>query len=256
MIFVKPKDQSTQLFDLQHGQPSTVGGPDIVPWKPIANVSVLRTSNTQNGGLFQKMRVGYCERSRISTTGACNDTILTTIERQGQMLLVGAEPVMPRTPPPCPTDHLRASLLTAFHGEQKGANLSMLPSYITDLPNRLGYSSTLDSAVACLLDVHSAIFQEPEGSDRINPRHYLKALQGLQSALQDPEESLSSNTLCAITILGWVEALGAAESSLNYVNHCGGAARLIELRGPCRHYDSFERKLLHGQRGTIVRLVL
>lgn len=156
------------------------------------------------------------------------------------------------SPPLSETHLLQLATVETFNAENCGLQLSELISYIPAIPQRIGYSAALDNAVACLVNVHSGLIRNNDPLTRIHPQLYSKALRSLQTALHDPVEGFSSNTLCAMTLLGYVEALGAYGWTSNYVKHSGGAARLIRLRGPAKHRTGFDKALLLDQGGAIV----
>lgn len=78
--------------------------------------------------------------------------------------------------------------------------------YLKFLPCRLGHNSSLDSTIACLASAlrDSRVFDGSQPSVETLSR-YNQALRDLQSSLNDAEESLAAETLCATQLLGIYE---------------------------------------------------
>lgn len=71
--------------------------------------------------------------------------------------------------------------------------------FMKDLPRRLGTSAALDASVSAFLSAYLSVpsrQQQPEALVK-----YGNALKSLRDSLQDPVESGSINTLCAIYLI-------------------------------------------------------
>lgn len=86
------------------------------------------------------------------------------------------------------------------------ANLAM---YVEFLPSRLGYSSSLDSAIQCVVgalrDLTLPLEQRTPVTTLVS---YTKALKHLQRSIADAEQCQKSETLCATQLLGIFEVKG------------------------------------------------
>ncbi|KAK2123249.1 hypothetical protein NOF04DRAFT_1407037 [Fusarium oxysporum II5] len=133
------------------------------------------------------------------------------------------------------------------------AQISFLGSWLWHLPPRLGSSAVLDHAA---LSVAWAYFAKVYGDSlalRNAELSYLCAVRSLASALDDAKEQLSSNVLCATVLLGHFETF--VNVSYAWIRHAGGAARLMQLRGAERCYESaFDYSMFLACRGAIVGL--
>lgn len=155
------------------------------------------------------------------------------------------------TAPEC----LQLILLDTFSSTNVGYRLSCVADYMSSIPDRIGHSAALDAALTCLVQRRVALITD-EGPNTFSKQGklYAKALFSLQDALKDPLEAYSDNTLCAVVLLAQVEILGGGMPEVNYVMHAGGAAKLIEMRGPARHCSKFSKLLLASQLGPAVSL--
>jgi hypothetical protein len=92
-------------------------------------------------------------------------------------------------------------------------------SYISYIPTRLGHSRVLDDAVVCVIHAFDAFMKDSSSVNDVAVTYYLRALKSLKQALLS-EEAYSSNTLCAVMLLGVYEV---SLDSL-YVSPCAGSA--------------------------------
>jgi hypothetical protein len=83
--------------------------------------------------------------------------------------------------------------------------MSVFGPFIQDVPARLGHNSALDAAVAVLVNTHTALVQKKRALEVVSPQLYLRAIKTLQTCLDDPQQGMSSNTICASVILSLVE---------------------------------------------------
>jgi hypothetical protein len=73
-------------------------------------------------------------------------------------------------------------------------------SYVTHVPCRLGYEVALDHAVQCVVAAFHALNSQSSSKQKTLSL-YMRALNSLQQAIDDPERSLSAETLCATELL-------------------------------------------------------
>lgn len=179
----------------------------------------------------------------------------------------------PRSPfwrQPSPSQHqeLARALVEALGTGSVGHRMSAFGPFIREVPGRIGHNPALDAAVACLVNAHSSMVHKKNANEIANPQLYLRAVQTLQMCLEDPQQGMSSNTLCASVLLGLVEvrgpkpyvrrinsqtqALAGPRVGNRYLAHVGGAGRLMYLQGPGKCQDPFAKEILRFNRGGIV----
>ncbi|KAM0259331.1 hypothetical protein ACHAQJ_003362 [Trichoderma viride] len=126
------------------------------------------------------------------------------------------------------------------------------------LPNLYGKASALTYTVDCLVARLNQITRglttkgSEEDEDRIVLHHYAKALREIQRAIDDDTLRMSQETLYAAELLGIFELLSPNPEMASWKCHAGGAARLIQLRGPERFKTDFELALFMAHIGPIV----
>ncbi|RFU72739.1 hypothetical protein TARUN_9519 [Trichoderma arundinaceum] len=124
------------------------------------------------------------------------------------------------------------------------------------IPSRYGHVLLLRHATDCVIAKLQSISlpvedRSPKG-DLKALMHYQKALKALQEALLDAREWAKPETLCAIQLLGIFEALNGNEKEDSWIQHIGGAARLVEARGAHMFKSEFERALFLAHIGPTV----
>ena len=82
-------------------------------------------------------------------------------------------------------------------------------------------------------------------------RIYGRALLKLNSALQNPLEGLSSDTLSATILLSFYEVFNCTDHN-SWIKHAGGAGHLIRLRGPDRHRTGIDRTVFMACRYSLI----
>lgn len=85
------------------------------------------------------------------------------------------------------------------------AEIHWMRKWLSLIPSRLGTSKVLDNAVHCLA---SHYIGKLSGQDQVVRRAhqaYGQALLSLRQAISDPEQGVSSNTLCATMVLSLYE---------------------------------------------------
>ncbi|KAF2687653.1 hypothetical protein K458DRAFT_414729 [Lentithecium fluviatile CBS 122367] len=157
-----------------------------------------------------------------------------------------------RQPSPSQHQELARALLEAMSTGGVGHRMSAFGPFIREVPGRIGHNPALDAAVACLVHAHASLVHKKPGNEIANPQLYLRAVQTLQTCLEDPQQGRSPNTLCASVLLGLVEALAGPRVNNRYLAHVGGAGRLMELQGPEQCRDSFAKEMLRFNRGGII----
>ncbi len=130
--------------------------------------------------------------------------------------------------------------------------MSVFGPFIREVPGRIGHNAALDAAVAVLVNAHTSLIHRKMSNEIVSPGLYLRAIKTLQTCLEDPQQGMSSNTLCASIILGLVEALAGPRLGNRYLTHVGGAGRLMELQGPEQYQDTFAKEILRFNRGGII----
>jgi hypothetical protein len=146
--------------------------------------------------------------------------------------------------------------------------MSVFGPFIREVPARLGHNAALDAAVAVLVNAHISLVQKKTALEIVSPQLYLRAIRTLQTCLEDVQQGMSSNTLCASVILSLVEvscspftrsspnqkvqALSGPRKGNRYLAHVGGAGRLMELQGSAQFHDSFAKEMLRFSRGGVV----
>jgi hypothetical protein len=139
----------------------------------------------------------------------------------------------------------------------EGLRLPTIAPYAFEVPSRLGQSSALDDAIACLVNCHSSLRRRvPPCLDLKQENLYAKALLSLQTAVEDPVEGYSENTLAAVTILNTVELYGSVThgSWSKAVEAAGGASKMIQILGPDYFKSRFAKLLYNRSRGANVSL--
>ncbi|KAL6803089.1 hypothetical protein GGI42DRAFT_323809 [Trichoderma sp. SZMC 28013] len=126
------------------------------------------------------------------------------------------------------------------------------------LPSRYGKVAALTYTVDCLVARLNQITRDSvancasEEEDGIVFCHYAKALKEVQKAIDDDALRMSQETLYATELLGVFELLNPQPQMNSWICHAGGAARLIQLRGPDRFQTDFELALFMAHIGPIV----
>ncbi|KAH9207340.1 hypothetical protein DL95DRAFT_483375 [Leptodontidium sp. 2 PMI_412] len=119
-------------------------------------------------------------------------------------------------------------------------------SYFTYIPSRYDDVACLRDAIDCVMARTKQIVSPDKASERGVIRIYVTALRSLQAALNDPEQRLKPEVLCATEILALYELLDPSGEAA-WVRHAAGAARLIQLRGPRSFKTDFEKALFVAQ---------
>ncbi|KAF2674717.1 hypothetical protein BT63DRAFT_474443 [Microthyrium microscopicum] len=173
---------------------------------------------TESGALIQKWH-----RSRISCQPA-----LAQVERQS------------------------IELIRCLDQGRIGARMNWFGEWVSLVPQRIGTSDALDQAVKVMALAYQAIIRNDCPSTWIDPRAYARALKSLRRALTDETDCWSCETLTAVTILYYLEAILGNPNEFNAVQHAGGIVRLLEVRGPPPNPSRFETSITAHLRGPVV----
>ncbi|KAH7030071.1 hypothetical protein B0J12DRAFT_323809 [Macrophomina phaseolina] len=227
---------------------------------PCTNIETVRTKLTTSGAMFRTMKMVSDEprddeppssppaRKRASPKAhsAAPADARTKKQVQRQQAVFGGLPKQPRL---SGVEILTSRLVASINEKGSSNQIRLFGPFIGEVPRRLGSTSALTDAAACLTTTHSNILRKTS-RNRIDPRLYAKALQSLHSAIRDPLQATSTSTLCATVLLAITEAyaMGACGVNRNFTTHMGGAARILELRDPkdFQNPASFERALLRA----------
>ncbi|KAL7947151.1 hypothetical protein V8C42DRAFT_319746 [Trichoderma barbatum] len=153
-------------------------------------------------------------------------------------------------------DQLVAGFVTTmFPLGSHSAQKSFFGSWLWHLLPRLGVNKTLDHASVSLA---LAYFGRASGNRVVVHKAqiaYTAALKGLANAIVKIGAECSGDILCSALLLGYYESF--AEADYAWIRHAGGAARLMQLRGANRSYESpYEYSMFLACRGTIIKEAL
>lgn len=205
--------------------PSALPGvsPDVAaPW------ALVRKKPVANGASFHKYRLG-----------------VQRVKMPDRRLL--------RQPTVTPLDRLRDAFRVAYREAPQGYCLHEWSHRYDFIPQYLGESEVLDSAVTFLIEVHSRNTREQVVPHSIGAL-YIKALGLLQKALDEDRQEHRAFTLCAISFLSWAEGLQKAPN-MNYVTHQSGVATFIKHHGMSLSQSDLGRAVMYSCGGAIVRLL-
>ncbi|KAF2739538.1 hypothetical protein EJ04DRAFT_549217 [Polyplosphaeria fusca] len=221
--------------------------PGILPQKS-KRLTQLTAKWSENGAVFQKFRISN------KAHGPHLRTSPVSPHRTSDS--ASSPPTLPRLPSPSQHQDLSRAFVDALCVGGAGHQMSAFGPFIRDVPARIGHNVALDASVACLVNAHSSMVHKRRANEIVSPRLYLRAVQALQTCLDDPCQGMSSDTLCASVLLSIVEALAGPRIGNRYLAHVGGAGRLLELQGPLKCQDRFSKEILRFIRGGIVMTTL
>ncbi|KAL7923504.1 hypothetical protein ACQKWADRAFT_320131 [Trichoderma austrokoningii] len=118
---------------------------------------------------------------------------------------------------------------------------------------RYGHALTLSLAVDCIVAKLQQMIMSMGSTHAQNIvlRQHTKVLERIQQDLNDRSQWMSSETLCAIQLLGLFDLINNA-SLQSWLCHVAGASRLIEHRGPQNFKTDFDLAILTAQIGPII----
>ncbi|KAH4915912.1 hypothetical protein HBI56_226980 [Parastagonospora nodorum] len=214
----------------------------LIPAQQYKSLTQLNEKYAKNGSVVHKFRISQ-ENSAVQ-------------KRRPQRSVTKSlsPPKSPFLRQPSPSQHheLARALIAATTTGSVGVRMSVFGPFIREVPARLGHNAALDAAVAVLVNAHISLVQKKTALEIVSPQLYLRAIRALQTCLEDVQQGMSSNTLCASVILSLVEALSGPRKGNRYLAHVGGAGRLMELQGPAQFHDSFAKEMLRFSRGGVI----
>ncbi|OJD33459.1 zn 2cys6 transcription factor protein [Diplodia corticola] len=222
---------------------------------PCTDIETVRTKLTTSGAMFTTMKIVSDEPHNALAarfppakhhSTSPPDARGARKQLQRQKAVFGR---LPQTLPLSGVDMLTFRLVATLNEAGPSNQIKLFGPFIGEVPRRLGSTTALNDAAACLTTTHDAIIRK-HSKTSINPQLYAKALKSLYAAIQDPVQVKSTSTLCATVLLAITEAYatGICGTNRNFITHLGGAARILELRGPkeFQNPSSFERALLRA----------
>ncbi|EOD43919.1 putative zn 2cys6 transcription factor protein [Neofusicoccum parvum UCRNP2] len=223
---------------------------------PCTDIETVRTKLTTSGAMFRTMKIVSDEpRDDDAAAGPCRPAKhrdpspphpRKKKQAHRQQAVFGG---LPKHLPLSGIEQLTSRLVATLNEEVPTNQIKLFGPFIGEVPRRLGSTTALNDAAACLTTTHDAIIRK-HSKVRINPQLYARALKSLHTAIEDPLQVKSTSTLCATVLLAITEAyaLGVCGTNRNFITHLGGAARILELRGAqeFQNPSSFERALLRA----------
>jgi hypothetical protein len=169
------------------------------------SLTQLNEKFAENGSVVHKFR--------ISPNGSI-------VQKRSPRRSVTSSLSPPRSPflrQPSPSQHheLARALIAATTTGNSGIRMSAFGPFIREVPSRLGHNKALDAAAAVLVNAHTSLVNKKTALEMVSPQLYLRAIKTLQTCLEDPQQGMSANTLCASVLLSLVE-----------VSICGARNRL------------------------------
>ncbi|KAK4233388.1 hypothetical protein C8A03DRAFT_19539 [Achaetomium macrosporum] len=133
----------------------------------------------------------------------------------------------------------------------KSLQRSFFGTWLWHVPLHLGDSEALDHAA---LSLALAYFGRISGDGQVLRNaelSYTRALRSLAVALADSHKRYRSEILCSTLLLGYYESFAGTDNG--WVKHARGVARLMQLRGARRCYESaFDYSMFLACRGAII----
>jgi hypothetical protein len=129
--------------------------------------------------------------------------------------------------------------------------------FIDHIPQRIGTSKALDSAVTALLTLHAdvAVARVASSGPSIDSiTKYTNAITTIRTTLDDPLSAAKTETLCAVSLLMICQAFVGASNGCR-VSHGEGAAQILKARKAGRASqaeEGFEQQLLLMLRGPVL----
>ncbi|KFY37460.1 hypothetical protein V495_07159 [Pseudogymnoascus sp. VKM F-4514 (FW-929)] len=153
-------------------------------------------------------------------------------------------------------DQILASFISAMFpmgavSEQK----SFLGSWLWHVPPRIGRFTALDHAASSLALAYFSLASNDQLLLRRSQYDYGLALRALALTIVDKTKAYDAETLCATLLLQFYESM--VHQTHEWIGHAGGAARLMQLRGARRCYESpFEYSMFLACRGSMISAAL
>lgn len=177
---------------------------------PCTDIETVRTRLTTSGAMFSTMRMVGDEPPATDRLSLKHDElpIITSPDIRFKKQLRRQQVVygsLPRHLPLSGIELLTSKLVATINEEGPSNQIKLFGPFIGEVPRRLGSTTALNDAAACLTTTHDAIIRK-RSKIRINPQLYAKALNSLHAAIQDPLQVRSTSTLCATVLLAITEA--------------------------------------------------
>jgi len=141
----------------------------------------------------------------------------------------------------CPTvyqDQLLSNFIDSVRSKSIDPTFRCHSRWLGEIAERGTRSSALVWAIRAISLSTSGRQAGDEDLVQASRRVYGKSLLKLNDAIKDPEEGLSTDTLCATVILSFYEVFNCTDQN-SRIKHAGGTGHLIRLRGPDRHRSDF-----------------
>ena len=121
---------------------------------------------------------------------------------------------------------------------------SLMERMMTSLANRPynQHETLLDNAIRAVTVAHQGRIQHSETLVANARPFYGKALRLLNAALPNSHEGASNDLLSATVLLSVFEMI-SSDVSVPYIQHAGGVAALIRIRGPTMHRTGYGRNI-------------
>jgi hypothetical protein len=155
----------------------------------------LKEKFAENGSVVHKFRISNgvtCKQKRSPRRSSTTSL---------------SPPISPFLRQPSPSQHheLARALIAATTTGSSGVRMSVFGPFIREVPSRIGHNAALDAAAAVLVNAHTSLVNKKSSLEIVNPHLYLRAIKALQTCLEDPQQGMSANTLCASVLLSLVE---------------------------------------------------
>lgn len=143
------------------------------------------------------------------------------------------------------------STISTAHQPALAPTFPHYTNWLAEVAVHAGTSSVLDWAIRTVSLSHLGRQVQDPNLIHISRQIYRKALLKLNSALQDPTEGLSAETLSATMLLSCFELLNCTERD-SWIRHAGGAGHIMRLRGPERHRTGHGSAIFLAYRNSLV----
>lgn len=195
---------------------------------PCTDIETVRTKTTTSGAVFSTMKIvsdepqsdpalSYPPVKHQRLPPAHQQDARAKKQLQRQKAVYGG---LPQALPLSGIEILTSRLVATLNEEGPSNQIKLFGPFIGEVPRRLGSTTALNDAAACLTTTHDAIIRK-HSKTRINPQLYAKALKSLHAAIQDESQVRSTSTLCATVLLAITEAYVSIPASLSLVLQCG-----------------------------------
>jgi hypothetical protein len=150
-------------------------------------------------------------------------------------------------PSPSQDYELARALVATTTTGGAGVRMSVFGPFIQEVPSRIGHNAALDAAAAVLVNAHTSLVNKKSSTEIVSPHLYLRAIKILQTYLEDPQQGMSANTLCASVLLSLVEVSAFLDGVAPILTPSSGLSgskdreSLLGTRWWCRSFDGVAR---------------